>query len=75
MSDLEKNNNGYLIKQQNKTEGRILQKLEFIDAINDACGEVVVNVHDGYSLSITPDFEIDEDGHVHKWLKLVGGER
>ena len=75
MSDLEKNNNGYLIKQQNKTEGRILQKLEFINAINDACEEVVVNVHDGYGLSITPDFEVDEDGHVHVWLEVVGEKR
>jgi len=72
MSDLEKNNNWYLIEQQNKTEGRILQKLEFLNAINDACEEVVLNVHDGYSLSITPDFEVDEDGNVHVWLELVG---
>jgi hypothetical protein len=72
MSDLEKNNNWYLIEQKSKVEDRILKRICFVNAERDTCEEIVLKVHDGYSLSITPDFEVDEDGRVHVWLETVG---
>lgn len=71
-ADLEKNNNWYLIEQQSKVEDRILKRICFVNAERDTCEEIVLKVHDGYSLSITPDFEVDEDGRVHQWLETVG---
>ena len=74
MENLEENHNWYLIKQKNRSEDRILKKLNFTGAYNDSCEEIDIDLHDGYRLNVTADGMINEDGSLTLWLELVGEE-